>query len=103
MKCNHRQVFGIRLIGIRTRYSFPSGHLWRTAFLALTLGSFLRARQRHFSWSIPLALIFFILFMTYTRVYLGEHWFSDAIGGMALAGMLFPFVKTAAFQTQRRT
>jgi undecaprenyl-diphosphatase len=98
-----RHVFGIPLIVIRTRYSFPSGHLWRTSFLALTLGSFLHNKLYKLPLFIPLAFILYILGMLYTRVYLGEHWFSDAIGGMALGGILFPFVQNAAFQTQRRT
>lgn len=96
-----RHVFGIPLIYIRTRYSFPSGHLWRTSFLALTLGSFLHRRLFKLPWFIPPAFVLFILGMIYTRVYLGEHWFSDTIGGVALAGMLFAFVQTAAFKPKK--
>lgn len=96
-----RQVFGIPMIGIKTRYSFPSGHLWRASFLALTLGSFLHHRLFKLPWFLPLAFVLYILGMIYTRVYLGEHWFSDTIGGVALAGMLFAFVQTAAFNLKK--
>jgi len=97
----HRSVFGLTLVSVKTRYGFPSGHVWRTAFLVLTLGSFLRAKVSRFSWRIPLALILYVLLMAYSRIYLGDHWFSDALGGVALAGIIFSFVETPAFQTQQ--
>jgi len=97
----HRSVFGLTLVSVKTRYGFPSGHVWRTAFLAFVLGGFLRARLSRLSWRVPLALILYVLLMAYSRIYLGDHWASDVLGGIALAGIIFSFVETPAFQTQQ--
>lgn len=59
-------------------FSFPSGHVFRTTFIAALMVN---------HWVFwPLVLI-----MAVTRVYLNEHWLSDAFGGLllglALAGI----------------
>jgi undecaprenyl-diphosphatase len=97
----YRGVFGLTLLSVKTRYAFPSGHILRTTFLALVLGAFLRARLARFSWQIPFVLTFFVLVMAYSRIYIGDHWFSDVLGGMALAGMLFAFVDDRGFMIRR--
>lgn len=53
--------------------SFPSGHVARTAFL-------LRIANGIPGWAVALGIVL----MAATRVYLGEHWLSDTIGGAAL-------------------
>jgi undecaprenyl-diphosphatase len=53
--------------------SFPSGHVARAAFL-LGIG------HRVPSWAVALGVVL----MAATRVYLGEHWLSDTIGGAIL-------------------
>ncbi len=97
----HRSVFGLTLVSVKTRYGFPSGHVWRTAFLALTLGAFLRLRLSRNSWRIPLALILYVLVMAASRIYLGDHWASDTVGGIALAGIVFVFIPHSAFQNPK--
>ena len=78
---------------VHTNFSYPSGHMTRTFFL-LTVFFLVVLFSK---WKAPvkflsLFLIIFIGFMmTLTRVYLGEHWMSDVLGGglLGLSAGLF--------------
>jgi undecaprenyl-diphosphatase len=59
-----------------TPYSFPSGHMLRTAFLA-TLFMESTGKWRVAGW-------IFVAAMALTRPYLNEHWVSDVVGGFLL-------------------
>lgn len=75
--------FNIPRIFVKTSFSFPSGHVSRTAFL-IVLGIFLGRKK-------PLVIISFALYlclMMISRVYLGEHWASDVLGGLFLGGSM---------------
>lgn len=74
------------LIHLSTPYSFPSGHMVRTAFLAVYITSFF-PRWRRVGWG-------FVVLMALTRIYLNEHWTSDVIGG-SLLGLTFALVAVA--------
>jgi len=54
-------------------HAFPSGHVARAAFL-------LRIAQRVPSWAVVAGTVL----MALTRLYLGEHWLSDVMGGVVL-------------------
>ena len=60
----------------RIQYSFPSGHVFRTTFLAEFAGGCLNCCP-----SVGRGLI---VAMALTRIYLGEHWVSDVVGGLLL-------------------
>jgi undecaprenyl-diphosphatase len=74
------------LIYRSTENSFPSGHALMATlffgFLALLLRAQLPARYRWCAWSVALPVI---LILSFTRLYLGQHWFTDILGSWALA------------------
>lgn len=81
----HRNVLETDLPSfyVHTDFSYPSGHMTRTIFLLTVFIILVLASKKNWLFKIPVlsALIFIAFMMTLTRIYLGEHWFSDVIGG----------------------
>lgn len=70
-------------------YSFPSGHATSAAAFYLSLAWMAsRAFERRWRPLIWLPALAAILLTAVSRVYLGAHWPSDVIAGMALGGAL---------------
>jgi len=70
---------------IQTDYSFPSGHMSRTVYIAIiTSGLAFHFFKKSRAWVLTGLLAVFCALMLYSRVYLGEHWLSDVVGGLFL-------------------
>jgi membrane-associated phospholipid phosphatase len=59
-------------------YAFPSGHMARITFLTIVTAALFPSRP-----AFALGAVFVALSL-YARVYIGDHWVSDSLGGVAL-------------------
>ena len=77
-------------VHVHTSYSFPSGHTFRSAFLLGIWNHRLEQVGASLSGNISVQkalIVFLVAAIGFSRVYLGDHWVSDVIGGYLLAAI----------------
>ena len=99
----HRSILPINLpFYVHTDYSYPSGHMTRTLFIVTILFCmFYRSNKILGKLIIIPGLVGLIILMGLTRVYLGEHWLSDVIGGSILGIGVGFFASVLILQTKK--
>ncbi len=74
-------------------FSFPSGHtVLSTGFFGVLAVLIAREMRGNLRW-IPFSIAFLMcLFIGFSRLYLGAHWFTDVVGGYLFAFIVVMFV-----------
>ncbi len=81
----HRTIY-YPLANVNLAGSFPSGHAMRSGFFCVLTGMLVGSRGGPWGRIVILGLIVLAGLAAFTRVYIGDHWLTDVVGGMLLGG-----------------
>ena len=89
---------------VSSDFSYPSGHAGRAAFLATIFLIFLATNKKlslRVKVILTAAIIGYDVVMCVSRVYLGEHWTTDVIGGTIL-GSAFGMIAATVLLIEKK-
>lgn len=88
---------------VHTDFSYPSGHMTRTLFIITVLLILVLSSGKNFALKFILVSALFSLafLMGLTRIYLGEHWLSDVLGGGVLGLAMGFFASVLILKPQK--
>jgi membrane-associated phospholipid phosphatase len=66
---------------VETPFAYPSGHMSRTAFLLVVFWSLINIKSASQKKRWQYTLVGLGILMAVSRIYLGEHWATDVVGG----------------------
>lgn len=83
----HRGTF-YPFVGTTLNGTFPSGHALRATFFCSFLAVLLWSRDGLLGRWASLGMVILALVIGFTRLYIGDHWLSDVVGGLLLGSAI---------------